>query len=171
MHPQAYNWVKRFAVNEPVDVLDIGGRDINGSVRDLFPGAASYTVLDIRPGPNVHIVADASTWEPAREWHVIVCCEVFEHTDVWPGIIRTAYKACAPGGVFILTMAGPGRPEHSAIDGAWGLKPGEYYKNVSVEELERELIDAGWDVVEVDYRQSPCDTRAVARKPRGKGNS
>jgi hypothetical protein len=33
VHEQAYDWITRHATEEPVDVLDIGGRDINGSCR------------------------------------------------------------------------------------------------------------------------------------------
>lgn len=162
MHPEAYEWVRRHAV-PAATVLDLGGRDINGNCRPLFPDAA-YTVLDIAAGDNVDIVADAATWTPDGEYQVVVCTEVFEHTEVWPDIIATAYKACAPGGVFILTMAGPGRPAHSAVDGGWQLHPGEYYRNVHPDRLRRELEHAGWVDVIVDQQHSPADVRAVARR-------
>jgi hypothetical protein len=63
MHDQAMAWIAKHATSEPVTVLDIGGRDVNGSPQQLFP-AAAYTVLDIRPGEDVDIVADAATWDP-----------------------------------------------------------------------------------------------------------
>lgn len=163
MHNEAFDWVRRHAVSD-VDVLDIGGRNINGSTRDLFPGS-TWTALDIRPGQGVDIVADASTWTPNRAYDVVVCTEVFEHTPSWPRICMTAFKACRPGGVFVATMAGPGRPEHSAIDGGWTLHPGEYYGNVDPIELRGALADAGFVDVVVDVQQSPCDVRCVAVKP------
>jgi hypothetical protein len=52
MHDQAMAWIAKHATSEPVTVLDIGGRDVNGSPQQLFP-AAAYTVLDIRPGEDV----------------------------------------------------------------------------------------------------------------------
>src|SRR5437867_1988718 len=92
------------ATDESVTVLDLGGRDINGSARGLFPNASVYTVLDIRDGEGVDIVADAATWVPDQEYDIIICAETFEHTNVWPEICATAFKACAPGGKFVCTM-------------------------------------------------------------------
>lgn len=167
MHTEAYGWVQRHATSDAVTVLDIGGRNINGSVKDLFPNAVSYTAMDIRAGAGVDVVADAATWTPDREYQVVVCTEVFEHTASWPQICQTAFKACAPGGMFIATMAGPGRPAHSAVDGGWQLHPGEYYGNVDPGRLERELETCGFVDVTVDQQFSPADVRAIARKPIG----
>jgi len=165
MHTEAYNWVRDHATADPVSVLDIGGRNINGSVRDLFPDAAPYVALDIRPGDGVDVVADAATWTPDREYDAVVCTEVFEHTDAWPLICKTAFGALRPGGRLILTMAGPGRPPHSAVDGGWTLHDGEHYGNVSPTELQTVLEGCGFADVVVDYQPSPADTRATAAKP------
>lgn len=164
MHPQAYDWVAAHVPPEPRIVLDIGGRDINGSVKPLFPGA-KFVCLDIAPGTGVDIVANAAEWTPDQQYDVITCAEVFEHTDDWRGIVETAYEALEPGGTFIATMAGPGRPPHSAIDGGWYLYPGEHYGNIEPEELKDSLVAAGFVNVTVDQQFGPCDTRAVATKP------
>lgn len=166
MHNEAYEWVRQHAALVPSGgvVLDIGGRDINGSTRTLFD-TRDWTVLDILPGPNVNIVADAATWTPDREYDAIVCTEVFEHAPSWPSICATAFKACKPGGVIIATMAGPGRPEHSAVDGGWSLHPGEYYGNVDPDELRFVLETCGWEDITVDQRTNPADVRVVAHKP------
>lgn len=165
MHEQAHDWVAKHAPGGPVTVLDLGGRDLNGSVRDLFPLASRYTVLDLRPGPGVEIVANAADWDPGdARWDVVVCCETFEHTARWPAICRTAYRACRPGGTFIVTTAGPGRPAHSGIDGQFRLHPGEHYANVPAEHLRRVLAEAGWRDVVVDSQTFPADTRAVATR-------
>ena len=107
-------WIAKHATSDPVSVLDIGGRNLNGSPRRLFPAATRYTVLDIRPGEqvtDVDIIADAAEWNPGgQQWDVVICAETFEHTAQWPAIVRTAYKACRPGGAFIVTTAAPGRP-------------------------------------------------------------
>lgn len=165
MHSEAYQWVADHAPRDAAAVLDIGGRNINGTVRSLFPAATVYTALDIAAGPEVDIVADAAAWTPDREYDVVVCCEVFEHTADWRRICDTALAACRPGGMFIATMAGPGRPEHSAVDGGWTLHPGEYYGNVDPFELSAVLQRGGWTNVTVDQRMSPADVRAVAIKP------
>ena len=164
MHPQAYNWVARHARPLAGAVLDLGGRDINGTVRLLFADADAYTVVDIADGPGVHFLADAATWTPDREYDVVVCCETFEHTAVWPEICATAHKALHPGGLFIATMAGPGRPEHSGVDGGWVLHDGEHYANVKPGPLRRVLLELGFGSVLVDQQFNPSDVRAVAVK-------
>lgn len=165
MHDEAYKWVARYATTDPAAVLDCGGRNINGSPRDLFPGADPYTTLDIAAGDGVDIVADAATWRPDRAYDVVVCCEVFEHTEVWPQICATVYTALRPGGLAILTMAGPGRPPHSAVDGGHELAVGEWYANVAPGDLEVVLKERGFADVVVDYQPSPADTRAIAYRP------
>lgn len=164
MHADAYAWVKRHATSAAVSVLDVGGRNVNGSPRDLFPAADPYTVLDILPGDGVDIVADAATWTPDRAYDVAVCCEVLEHTPAWREICATAYAALRPGGLAILTMAGPGRAPHSAFDGG-PVRDGEYYANVYPGDLEVVLKECGFADVVVDYQPAPADTRAVAYKP------
>jgi SAM-dependent methyltransferase len=162
VHAEAFAWVEQYRTDAPVAVLDIGGRNINGTPRPLFPNATVYTVLDIAPGDGVDIVADAAKWEPDRSYDVVVCCEVFEHTDVWPAILRTAYCALKRGGVFITTMAGPGREVHSAVDGGPVLYDGEHYANVEAADLEAELKAAGFRDVVVHEQTTSCDVRAVA---------
>lgn len=163
MHPEVLEWVRRFATDEPVVVLDIGGRDMNGSCRALFPNS-TYVSLDIADGCGVDVVADAATWVPDRAYDVVVCAEVFEHTPVWPAMCGTAYAACRPGGVFVVTCAGPGRHPHSGRC-AGPLQPGEYYRNLDVADLRSKLEDAGFG--EVQVRQSDLDLQASAvRSPR-----
>src|SRR5690348_12418414 len=114
VHSAVMDYVSRFASEETIEVLDIGGRSVNGTARAAFPHAAC-TVLDIRSGDDVDIVADAAAWEPEREWDLVLCTEVFEHTPDYPAICATALKACRPGGRFVVTCAAPGRPPHSAF--------------------------------------------------------
>lgn len=159
MHTEAYQWLAAHADAGKVAVLDIGGRDINGTPRPLYPAADPYVVLDIADGPGVDIVADAATWKPDRAYDVVVCAEVFEHTPDWRKIIATARRALRPGGLLVATMAGPGRQPHSAVDGG-PLRPGEYYANVDPGDLRRSL--ARWRDVSVDV--AGPDVRAVATR-------
>lgn len=161
MHPEALEWVSRYASDAELAVLDIGGRNINGSPRAMFPNA-DYTTLDISPGEGVDIVADAATWTPDRRYDLVIACEVFEHTDAWPQICATAHKACRKGGRFITTMAGPGRVPHSAVDGGSTLYLGEHYANVDPVDLTRILEGSGWREIGVDQQGS--DVRSTARK-------
>ncbi len=168
MHGEAFAWVSRYRTCERVAVLDLGGRNVNGSVRSLFPAADPYRTVDIAPGDGVDIAADAADWTPDRQYGVVVCTEVFEHTPRWPEIVSTAQRALVTGGLFVATMAGPGRPEHSAVDGG-PLRDGEYYGNVRPEQLYAVLLDLGFVDVVVDQQSHPADVRCAARRAAGDG--
>ena len=82
MHPEARAFVAGVARRAGARwVVELGARDLNGTVRDLFPSARGYTGVDLVAGPGVDVVADAADWrprEPAPD--LVVCCEVLEHT-------------------------------------------------------------------------------------------
>lgn len=143
MHQAVMDYVAPLGTEDPVKVLDIGGRDLNGTHRSAFPNATKYTVLDLRPGINVDVVADATTWEPDDEYDVVTACEVYEHTPEWPAIVATAYRALRVGGLYIATCAAPGRMPHSGVE-ATPLLPGEYYGNVSREQMIEVMERVGW---------------------------
>jgi len=159
-------WVTRFGTDAPVRVLDLGGRDVNGTPRSLFPNAVVYRVLDIADGPGVDVIANAATWTPDGEYDVVLSTECFEHAAEWPRICATAFKALAEGGLFVATMAGPGRPVHSGVDGGPVLYAGEHYGNVDPDALRAVLAEVGFTDVTVDQQWAPCDVRCAARKAR-----
>lgn len=162
MHEAVMAYVGRYRTSMPISVLDIGGRDLNGSTRGLFPNADPYVVLDYRADHGTNIVADATNWEPDRQYDLVLCTEVFEHAEEWRKIVRTIYRALRPGGLAVMTCAGPGRPPHSAIE-ATGITPGEYYGNVSAEDLRDCLRLNGFNRIQVE--QVGLDTQATAFRP------
>lgn len=143
MHTEAFEWVKDAASRLPDvrTVIEIGSRNVNGTVRTLFPGR-SWFGLDIEDGPDVDLVVDAMEFTPAELVDMVICCEVLEHAPRWKEIILRAVSWLNPGGVLLITVAGPGRDPHSAYDGG-PLKHGEYYGNVSPEDLGRVAAAAG----------------------------
>jgi hypothetical protein len=160
MHPAAYEWIAVHATDEPVNVLDIGGRNINGTVRGLFPNATEYVSIDLYPGDGVNVVGDITTWKDDRVFDIVVCAEVLEHAENWRDIIDAAFERLEPGGWFLMTCAGPGRHPHSAVDGEWTLKAGEYYENISPADLDEVLASQDWASFLVD--QQGEDVRCFA---------
>lgn len=163
MHSEAYEWLRLQAARldpAPARVLEIGGRDINGSPRDLFPDA-DYWSIDLVPGPGVDEVADGASYTPTFVPDLVVCCEVLEHAANARAIVRNAYALLPVGGVLLLTAAGHPRAPHSATDGG-ELRPGEYYRNVSVSDLAEWLADA--DDLKIATHPSHGDVYARAVK-------
>lgn len=152
MHESIYNWCARHVPDGPVSVLDVGGRDVNGTTRGLFAEGSEITSVDLREGPCVDVVADVCDVD-LGEFDVVICTSVFEHAENWREMIAAAFRHLKSGGRFISTCAGPGWPEHSAEDGR-ELRDGEYYANVSGDELAEAMRDAGF----VDVFASSEDT-------------
>lgn len=136
MHQSAHDWISLQVKQLPhrKSILEIGSRDVNGSIRSLFQHADRYLGIDIRPGEGVDVVADAAIFQSDERFDTCVCMEVLEHTDKQREICRTAYRHLLKGGILLVTAAGIGREPHSAIDGGT-LKDGEYYQNVTVADL------------------------------------
>lgn len=143
------------------DVLDLGGRDVNGTPRHLFPYASSYTVVDAAEDDTVDIVADAAELNLAERFDTVVSTELLEHTPKGKEIVATAYRHLKDGGVFVATMAGPGRNPHG-MSGATSPAPDEWYENVTPEMLDGWLAAAGFSVWQVD--QLGNDVRCWARR-------
>lgn len=167
MHAEAYRYVRRFGTTDPIDVIEIGARNVNFTVRPLFPNA-SYWGIDAQPGPCVDEVADGALWRPLSPVDMVVCCEVFEHTPDWADIVGNIRHMLIPGGRAVFTCAGPGRPVHG-VNADDPLNPG-HYANVSVDELNEAMVAAGFVRIETSsYRNRTCggghDTQATALVP------
>jgi hypothetical protein len=139
MHDAAFRFVadavKHYGLR-PGLVVEIGGRNINGSVRGLF--RPPYLSVDVRPGEGVDIVADGSVFLPPAPAICVVCCEVFEHTAAAPQICAQAHRMLDLTGVFIVTAASLSRAPHSAVDGG-PVRAGEFYRGVGRPHLEEWL--------------------------------
>lgn len=167
MHPEAHAYVARFATTDPISVVEFGSRNVNYTVRPLFPNA-DWWGIDAQPGPAVDEVADAATWRPCWTVDLVVCCEVFEHTPDWAAIVANSFEVVRSGGRVVFTCAGPGRPEHGVnVDDP--LNPG-HYSNVDPDELREAMVAAGFDRIETGtVPNRSCgggvDTQATAVRP------
>ena len=165
MHPAALQFVTAaHHTHGPfARVVEVGSRDINGSVRHVFEDATSYVGIDLADGPGVDLVADARDVEPEYPVDCVVCCEVLEHDAGWEDTVVHVARWLRPGGYLIVTCAGPGRRPHSAIDGGWVLHPGEHYGNVPAPVLRDAMRDAGLRPLVANAVGR--DTQAIGRRP------
>lgn len=162
MHPEAYNWIKAQATTlRKLDCVDLGGRNVNGSIRELFD-PASWTAVDIADGPGVDVVANVTNWQPDREWDLVCSTELLEHVAVPSWVIDTMYRCCRPGGVILITAAAPPRAPHSST-GASVVPQGEHYRNIEPEVLQawvRPLVSSIDEIVH-DARHGDVYLRAT----------
>lgn len=180
MHIEAFNGFARMLAQTELDPdynwfgLDVGGADVNGSVRAQLPNT-NWTGLDIGPAPGVQIVADAATWRP---WHhgeeygrffsgfdIVIATELFEHAAEWRAIIQMMSEVLDKRNerpeLLIATCASIGRSPHGSR-GEWGVPVGQYYGNVSPDDLADEL-GKYFEEVCVEYNAHPGDAYAWAR--------
>ena len=163
MHDAARQWIAKAlqALTVPDGpVVEIGARNINGTIRDLFTGRP-YIGVDAMPGPDVDVVCNGAIYRPEEPAAVVVCMETLEHTDEASAICTNAHRILKPGGVFLVTAAGDGRAPHSAIDGQ-GIRAFEWYQNVSVTDLESWLAD--FEHATITRNPAACDVYASAIK-------
>lgn len=167
MHPEVLAFIGR--VVGPRDttndrVLEIGSFNINGTPRPFFAAAQRYVGIDRRDGRDVDIVSEAKDYQPDEEFTVVVSCETLEHADDPADIIDCAWRSLAPGGLLVLTAAGPGRKQHDQDGNPSTSDP---YTVIDKHLLNRLL--ANWDQVTIEYGQShgrlQGDIYALATKP------
>jgi SAM-dependent methyltransferase len=148
MHPDALAFVRLVRDGLPelfsgTRVLEVGSLDINGSIRELFD-AADYTGLDLGEGPGVDIVCPGQAYdEPDGSFDVVASSECLEHNPFWRETILNMTRLLRPGGLFVMTCAGPGRDEHGTSRAGSGASPltialgQEYYRNLHRRDLSK----------------------------------
>lgn len=146
MHPEVLEFVGSVQDKFPnyfvgVRVLEVGSRDVNGSVRGLFL-RCDYVGIDCASGKGVDHVTLAHDYRPldGRPFDTVVTTEALEHDPFWARSVRHCVEVLLrPGGLFIATWASPLRPEHGTratvpYEGIYGPDP-DYYRGISPEEF------------------------------------
>lgn len=114
-------------------VLEVGSLDVNGSPRGIVEllAPASYVGVDIRPGPKVDQICDASALVTAfgvEIFDVVISTEMLEHAKDWRSAISSMKRVLAPGGLLLITTRSPGFPRHDY--------PGDYWRFTKQDALE-----------------------------------
>ena len=167
MHDAARGFVARVVTGRQfANVVEVGGRNVNGGVVDLIDYTQTYTAIDLYDGPGVDVVADIRDWDTEVAADLVICCEVLEHCEDVPAVVASCVRQMAPGGYLVITCAGPDRAPHSGHDGG-PVRPGEHYANVKPTDLEAILELIGMDGVAVEYHAHLGDLYATATMPGG----
>lgn len=90
----------------PGHVLEIGSLNVNGTVKDLFPDARTYTGIDMREGKDVDAVINShdipANFSP-RQFDTVICMNMLEHDDrFWITLAAIDYVLENGGYLFIV---------------------------------------------------------------------
>jgi len=110
-------------------VCEFGSMDINGSVRDFFEDC-DYTGVDWRAGKAVDVVSFAHEFKDEKKFDVIISAEMLEHDKYASKSIWNMIELLRPGGLLIITCAGPDRKKHEFECGVGG-----HYKNLEKDDV------------------------------------
>lgn len=107
---------------ENISVLDVGGQDVNGSLRSYFEGVVKtkYTVLDIEPHSSVDVVMKAGDPFPFEDetFDLIVSTSCFEHDPCFWMTFREMCRVVKKGGHIYVNAPSNG-PHHGFPGDNW----------------------------------------------------
>ena len=146
-------------------VYEVGSLNVNGQARDVVSGGwRTWVGFDLVAGPGVDHAGDAAQLLPDHpQCDVMVSTEVLEHAPEWERLLTVMCNSIVPDGWLILTCAGTGRKPHAADGSPGGPHPGEWYRNVTLAEVEAVAAAAGV-VKQWGEEGWPGDTRYLGRK-------
>lgn len=163
-------------------VLEVGGANINGSVRPLFPWPrfTSYFSIDATPGPGVDGVVALEDFRALvvaaenatrlgvgtldarvagllpKRYGVVVSTEMLEHHPNPFGAVKAMRDLVYPGGHLMLSACGYGHVEKH-------FHPGDYFR-FSPDGLRSMLLHAGLDPFVLDESEGAMTVYAIARR-------
>jgi SAM-dependent methyltransferase len=172
MHKECHKFVNEVRKRFPFSffrakVLEVGSLNINGSVRKHF-NLCRYKGIDLATGPGVDYVHDMTNpLSPMfGKFDVVISCEVLEHAQYWDALVNNMYESLKPGGLMIITCAGPARAEHGTMRTDAGSSPHttDYYQNVSVSDFNTVAMRLGFSAYHIELRREDQDLVFYGKK-------
>jgi SAM-dependent methyltransferase len=108
-----------------VQVLDLGGADVNGSYREVFSDARfHYIGADLSPGPGVSVVLDDPYRIPLDDASVdiLICGQTFEHCRFFWRLFEDMARVVHPDGMIALIAPSAGPVHRHPVD-CWRFYP------------------------------------------------
>ena len=122
-------WCLQFArstlghLPEASRVLEVGSRNVNGTVRDLIePVASWYIGVDIVPGPGVDQILNVLDLErrfAPGSFDLVVTTEMIEHCGDWKRAMVQMVQTTRCGGLLMITTRSPGFALHGYPQDHW----------------------------------------------------
>lgn len=141
-------------------VLEVGARDVNGSVRRIVSahGPAVYVGVDRVPGPGVDRVCAVERLVKefgAGAFDLVISTEMLEHVRDWRAAVGQMKAVLAPGGLLLLTTRAPGFPYHGYPEDFWRFEAADLRRAV-----------AEFEQIHLEPDPSEPGIFLTARKPR-----
>lgn len=149
MHKEVHDFIARMKKAFPAGfaeakrVLEFGSLDINGTPRPFFYGVAEeYVGVDCREGNGVNFVSLAHTYRdrPDGYFDFVISTEMLEHDPYWIVSLQRMCELLKPGGVLLVTCAGPQRHAHDLT----ASPRAGYYENINVGQLLYGIHTRAW---------------------------
>ena len=152
--PTCLSFVERHLAGADVSgarVLEVGAADVNGSARKAIEKhtPASYTGVDLAPGPGVDEVVDVGhlvqRFGP-ESFDVVLSTEMLEHVRNWRAAIRNLKSVVRVGGLLILTTRSVGFHYHGYPYDFWRFEPSDFeaiFADFDIRALETDDADPG----------------------------
>lgn len=105
-------------------VLEVGSRNVNGSVRPYIMSLnpKTYIGIDLVNGRDVDIVMNADRILEIfgeKSIDVLINTEMLEHVQDWKTIVSNMKKAVKPEGILLITTRSKGFPKHEYPNDFW----------------------------------------------------
>ena len=105
-------------------VLEVGSYNVNGGLREEFPGRFTWTGLDLVSGPGVDVVANDPYVYPFEDdsFDICVSSSTFEHDSFFWLTFLEVSRVLRPGGLFYINLPSNGYVHRFPLD-IWRFYP------------------------------------------------
>lgn len=102
-------------------VLEVGSRDINGTIRKYLRKDAKYLGIDRCKGPNVDRIMSGHDLKLRNGYYdTVLCLDTLEHDEKFWLTLKEMRRVLKKGGTMVITVPGIGFPFHE--------HPKDYYR-------------------------------------------